>query len=333
MRLLRPDLLYSLGFVPLILFLYLWGIRRRKPFGLRMSSLSILRAAAREQSRWRRHFPFFFFLTALVSLLIAMCRPVIPIQTSSKQGIIILTLDVSRSMCSTDIQPTRLQALESTVLRFIAAQRPGTQIGIVAFSDFAELIQTPTGDKIALSQAVQSLMTGSGTAIGKGIYESLDVAAGAESNGSSAKPGLAPAAIILVTDGVNNAGPSPLDAARLAAERGVRIYTVGLSSPSGPFDVSCQSSDPSEFGENSQSGTAGASSNPDVKMLKQIAAMTGAEYFPASGLTGLKHVFQDAQLREISILQDYEVTFAFAGLGAFFAMTSLFAALFWSPAY
>lgn len=340
MSLLWPSLFYCVGLVPLIVLAYIWGSNRWSRSALRMSSLSLVREAARNQSQWRRHLSFSFFLIALLSLIVAVCRPVITINVPSKQGTIILALDVSRGMCSTDIQPTRIQALEATVLQFIAAQSATTKIGVVAFSDFAELIQPPTNDKTALYEAIKNLMTGWKRAIGDGIYESLDVIAREEGPNLSGSPastptrpsGYAPAVIILVTNGVNNIGRSPLDAARLAAERGIRIYTVGLSSPSGPVDTSCQSSDPSGFGGEFQHSAA-EPSGVDAKTLKQIAALTGAKYFPASGLSGLKNVFQDAQLQKILVSENFEVTFAFVALGALFAMISFSMALFWSPLF
>lgn len=338
MSLLWPSFLYCIVFVPLIVLAYAWMIDRRYRYAIRMSNLALAREAASHQSPWRRHLPFSLFLFALISLIIAMCRPVMTLSVPSKQGTIILALDVSRSMCSTDIRPTRLQALEATMLQFVAAQSSSTRIGVVVFSDFAELIQSPTNDKTVVNQAIKSLMTGWARAIGDGIYESLDVIASEEgsklSNGSAATPtlpaGYAPYIIILVTNGVNNTGPSPLHAARLAADRGIRIYTIGLSSPSGPLATSCQSSDPTGFGEGLQHSVAGPS-GVDAQTLEQIATLTGGKYFPALGLSGLKNVFQNAHLQSILINESIELTVAFAGLGALFAMISFCLALFWSP--
>ncbi len=340
MSLLLPSFLYCLGLIPLIVFAYIWGINRWHRYAIRMSSLSLVRGSAHNQSQWRRHLPFGFFIIALISLIIALCQPVITINIPSKQGLIILALDVSKSMCSTDIQPTRLQALEATVLQFIANQRSSTKIGVVAFSDFAELVQPPTNDKTAVSRAIQNLMTGSERAIGDGIYESLDVIAKEEglnsSDRSASAPnpssGYEPAVIILVTNGINNIGLSPLDAARLAAERRVRIYTVGLSSPSGSVATSCQSSDPSGFGREYQQNAA-VSSGLDVATLKQIAALTSARYFPASGISGLKNVFQDPQLQTILVSENFEGSVIFVGLGAFFAVISFLTALYWNPLF
>jgi Ca-activated chloride channel family protein len=268
-----------------------------------------------------------------MSLIVAVCRPVIAIDVPAKQGTIILALDVSRSMCSPDIQPTRLEALEATALQFIAAQNSTTRIGVVAFSDFADLIQRPTTDKDDVVQAIRSLMTGWERDIGDGIYESLDAIAreGVPDRSDSSGAGrYAPAIIILVTSGVNNTGPSPLEAARLAAARGIRIYTVGLSSPNGPLDVSCQSSDPSGFGGEFAHKTAGPG-ELDVGALQQIADLTGAQYFPASGLSGLKDVFQDGQLQTIVVSEQVEVTFGFSALGGLFVMISFLLSLLWSP--
>jgi Ca-activated chloride channel family protein len=340
MTLLWPGLFYCVSLVPLIILAYIWGSHRRSRYAVRMSTLFIVREAARYQSQWRRHLPFGFFLIALISLIVALCRPAITISMPSKQGIIVLALDVSRSMCSIDIQPTRLEALEATVSEFIAAQSSTTKIGVVAFSDFAELIQPPTSDKAAVDQAVNSLMTGWKRGIGDGIYKSLDVIAGTEgshsSGTSSLQPtrptGYAPAVIILVTNGANTVGPSPLDAARLAAERGIRIYTVGLSSPTGPVNTSCQTSDPSGFGREFQQAAA-ETSEPDVMTLQQIAALTGAEYLPASGLSGLENVFQDPQLHTILVSENVELTVVFIALAALFAMFSFLLVLLWSPIF
>ncbi|HVN16933.1 MAG TPA: VWA domain-containing protein, partial [Anaerolineales bacterium] len=148
---------------------------------------------------------------------------------------------------------------------------------------------------------------------------------------TTSSSGYVPAVVILVTDGVNDIGPSPLDAAQLAAERGVRIYTVGLNSPGGSIDASCQSSDPFGFGDESKNGTAELTSKVDTRTLEQIASLTGAKYLSASGLPGLKNVFQGIQLQKNLFSEHFEVTFGFVALGATFAVISFFTALFWNP--
>src|SRR5215216_3078466 len=138
MDLLWPGFLLLLALVPLIIVAYIWILRRRRPFAVRYSSLSLVRAALQHQSRWRRHLPFALFLLALASLMVAFARPVAIVSVPTGQTTVILAMDVSRSMCATDIEPNRLLAAEAAALSFIERQKSTTQISIVAFAGFAE---------------------------------------------------------------------------------------------------------------------------------------------------------------------------------------------------
>ena len=153
MDLLWPGFLILLGLIPLLIAAYIWMLRRRRRFAVRYSSLALVREALPHQSRWRRHVPFALFLLALSSLIVALSRPVTIISVPTGQVTVILTIDVSRSMCSTDIQPSRIEAAQAAALSFIQRQQATTQIGIVAFSGYAELIQPPTTDTEALQAA------------------------------------------------------------------------------------------------------------------------------------------------------------------------------------
>src|SRR5881397_2182886 len=177
MDLLWPGFLLLLGLLPLIIAAYIWMLRRRRRFAVRYSSLALVREALLHQSRLRRHLPFALFVLALASLVIALGRPVAIVSVPSGQTTIILTIDVSGSMCQTDIQPSRLEAAEAAAVSFIQRQKANTQIGLVAFAGFAEVIQPPTNDPEALQAAVESLTTGRRTAFGSGILTSLDAIA------------------------------------------------------------------------------------------------------------------------------------------------------------
>jgi Ca-activated chloride channel homolog len=242
-----PGSLALLVLIPLMIALYIWILRRRKRVAVRFSSLSLVRAAQPQRSRWRRHLPFVIFLAAISSLIMAMGRPVAIVSVPTGQTTIVLSMDVSRSMCATDIEPSRLIAAEQAALSFIESQKPGTQIGVVAFAGFAEQIQAPTTDTEVLRSAIESLTTGRRTAIGSGILEAIDVISEIDKNvapsvreGSSelAPPPVpqgayAPSIIVLLTDGVSNAGPFPIDAAQQAADRGVKVYTIGFGTENG----------------------------------------------------------------------------------------------------
>ena len=349
MTFLWPGFLYLLFLVPALIILYIWILRRRRPFAVRYSSLSLVREALPPHSFLRRHLPFGLFLVALCSLVVALSRPVSIVTVPSDQVTIILAIDVSRSMCSTDIPPTRLEAAEAAAVAFINDQKPQTQIGIVAFAGFAELIQMPTTNHDALLAAVQSLLTGPRTAIGSGILKSLDAIA---ELGKSVPPGAAgplpgpaptpvpkgayaPDIIVLLTDGVSNAGPLPLDAAQQAAARGVRVYTIGFGTSNGSELASCQSSDPSFLG-GLGFGFGGGAGNGfqrgiDESTLKQIADITGGAYYPASSARQLENVFQHLPTYLIAKHETSEVSVLFSVIGALLTLLAVALSLAWHP--
>ncbi len=270
MTFLSSGFLYLLALIPALVAFYVWILHRPHPFAVHYSSLNLLQDVLPRHTGLRRHLPFGLFMTALASLVVALSRPVSIVMVPAAQATIILAVDVSRSMCSKDIQPTRLQAAEAAALTFIRSQKPNTRFGLVAFSGFAELIQAPTTEQDALEIAIQSLLTGRRTAIGSGILKSLDAIAEVDNTVAPSVPdassevtltpfpkgAYAPDIIVLLTDGVSNTGPSPLDAAQQALDRGVRVYTIGFGTANGSEFASCQSSDPSGFGAFPGGGSA-----------------------------------------------------------------------------
>ena len=152
MQLLWPGSLFLLALIPLLIGIYIWILRRRKRFAVRFSSLVLVRQANPQHSVWRRHLPFALFLLALASLVVALSRPVSIVTIPTDQTTILLSIDVSLSMRSQDIQPTRLDAAKSAAESFIQRQRSSTQIGLVAFAGFAELVHIPTTDQESLDR-------------------------------------------------------------------------------------------------------------------------------------------------------------------------------------
>ncbi len=249
MDLLWPEFLLLMGIIPLLIVAYIWMQRRKRRFAVRYSSLALVRDALPHRSSWRRHIPFALFLLALASLVMAFSRPAVIITLPTNQTSIILTIDVSGSMRSTDIAPNRLQAAENAALSFVQHQKATTQFGLVAFSNFAEIVQPPTADQEALTTAIESLTVGRRTAIGNGILTSIDAISQIDPNvapsvsdlsGDTGAPvpkgDYAPDIIVLLTDGQSNTSLSPLDAAQEAANRGVRVYTIGFGTPNGMQD-------------------------------------------------------------------------------------------------
>ena len=144
MNLLWPGFLLLLALLPLLIGVYLWSQRRRRPSGVRYSSLALVREALPRSSRIRRHLPFALFVVAVGGLVLALTRPALVLAVPTNQTTIILALDVSGSMCSTDIAPSRIEAAQQAASAFVQSQNSSTQIGIVAFSGFAQIVQAPT---------------------------------------------------------------------------------------------------------------------------------------------------------------------------------------------
>jgi Ca-activated chloride channel family protein len=354
MDLLWPGFLFLLGFIPLIVAVYVWMLRRRR-VAVRYSSLSLIRAALPQQSNLRRHLPFSLLLLGLAGLIVALSRPVMIVAVPTDQTTVLLSIDVSRSMCSTDIPPTRIEAAQAAALSFIDGQEASRFIGVVAFSGFAELVQSPTKDRQTLRAAVQSLTTGRRTAIGSGILEALDAIAEVDENVAPSvndlssglepppvpKGAYAPDIIVLLTDGVTNAGPDPLEAAQQAANRGVRVYTIGFGTEAGSGFPSCGrqflGGEPffgggQGFGGGGPGFGAGSFRRGiDEETLKQIAALTGGAYYSAESASDLQNVFQNLPTNLIVKHETTEISVVFTALGALLAALAILLSLLWHP--
>lgn len=344
MNLLWPSFLLLLGFVPLLVVGYLWLLRRRRKFAVRYSSLSLVRAALSKQSHLRQHLPFALFLFAFISLVVALSRPVAKVNVLINQSTVILTIDSSRSMRQTDIFPSRLEAAQQAALAFVEAQESKVQIGVVAFARFAELIHPPTNDEESLKVAIRSLSTGRGTAIGSGILEAIEAIAdidssvaplipntGSDDQSSKVPEGyFSPNIIVLLTDGVNYGGPPPLEAAQMAADRGIRVYAIGFGTETG--DSNFGGPPGQGGGGDNQSFNGGFFRRGiDEATLREIAFQTGGEYFYATSAGELQSVFENLPTYFITREEMTEISFAFTAAGALLAAAASILALLWRP--
>jgi Ca-activated chloride channel family protein len=256
-------------------------------------------------------------------------------------------------MCSTDIEPNRLEAAKAAALSFIQSQKSSTQISIVAFAGFAEVTQPPTADQEALESAVESLTTGRRTAIGSGILKSLDAIAEIDKNVAPSvtdtSPGIeptpvprgayAPDIIVLLTDGVSNAGPMPLEAAQQALDRGVRVYTIGFGTANGSEIPFCAPQvqgggtlDRGGFGGGGFGGGGGGFRRGiDEDTLKQVAELTGGSYYSAESASELQGVFRNLPTYLITKHEIMEISVAFTAIGALLAAIAVTLSLRWHP--
>jgi Ca-activated chloride channel family protein len=334
-----PGLLILLGLIPLLLVGYVWQLRRRRRFTVRYSNLAMVREALQGHSHKRRHLPFALFLLAVASLVMAMGRPMVKTVVPEGQATVILAMDVSRSMCTTDIEPNRLEAAKEAAASFIQRHRSGNHIGLVAFAGFAELVQPPSTDEELLLDAIERLRTGRMTAIGSAILRSIDAIAevnqaitgsGLESQPNTLNHGeYSPDIIVLLTDGANNTGAQPIQAAQVALERGIRVYTIGFGTEFGaPMDCG------DGFGAGGFFGGGGSGNfrrGIDEPTLQQIAALTGGEYYSATSAGELQEVFRSLPSYLVTRTETTEISFAFAALAALLVVLATGLNMIWHP--
>ena len=352
MSFLWPGFLYLLLLIPLAILVYLWVLRRRRRFAVRYSSLSLVREAAAKQSWLRKHLPFIMFLLALASLVFALTRPVATVVIPSNEATVILAMDVSLSMCSTDIAPNRLEVAKDAALSFVRDNSSGRQVGIVAFAGFAELIQPPTTDLGLLENAIGYLSPARRTAIGSAILRSLDAIAEVDDRvapselrqSSDTAPTIPegeylPHIVVLLTDGASNAGPLPLSAAEQAVERGIRVYTIGFGTTNNSSPMNCGDGDLFGFGGGFGSpfdqlgggGGGGFRREIDEETLQQIADLTGGEYYAATSASELLEVFRNLPTYVVATRETTEISVFFTAFAALMAIIALVLALRWHP--
>jgi Ca-activated chloride channel family protein len=343
-----PEFLWLLALVPLLIAAYVWILRRKRKTALRYASLTMVKEAMGAGQRFRRHVPPLLFLVALVIMIAAVARPAAVVRLPSQHEIIILSLDVSGSMRAKDVEPDRITAAQNAAKTFINEQPRSTRIGIVAFAGTASLVQPPTQNREDLHAAIERLQLQRATAIGSGILVALkaifpdvdfDLRASnprptapivarplnGPLGGPPGAPDKAPpkpvppgsyksAAIILLTDGQATTGPDPIEAARMAAERGIRVFTVGVGTPNGEILV----------GEGWSMRV-----RLDEETLKQIANLTGAEYFYAGTAVDLKKIYQSLNSRFVLERKETEITALFAAAAALTVLLSGLLSLLW----
>ncbi|MDR7375651.1 Ca-activated chloride channel family protein [Rhodoferax ferrireducens] len=337
-----PTLLWLLLAVPLLVLLYLWLLRRRKKTALSYSSMALVREAMGPGYRLRRHIPPALFLLALVALLLAAARPLAVITLPSQEQTIMLAMDVSGSMRATDVQPDRITAAQNAAKAFLAELPRNVRVGIVAFAGSAQLAQLPTQSREDLVKAIDSFQLQRGTAIGNGIMLSLATLfpdAGIDIAALGGRQAMRPrsmdevtkqdpaktftpvapgsynsAAIIMLTDGQRTTGVDPLEAAKWAADRGVRVYTVGVGTLQGETI-----------------GFEGWSMRVrlDEETLKAVALRTNAEYFHAATAADLKKVYETLSSRLTVEKKETEISALLALVGATLALLAAALSVWW----
>ena len=348
MSLTWPWALTALSAFPLLLGYRWWTRRRRRREAVRVSSVTLIRAALPGRSLWRRRIPLWLFAAGLVVLGTGAARPQMSVPVPSNASSILLAIDVSASMCSTDVAPNRISAAQQAAREFIEAQDDGSKIGLVTFSGIAGLLVEPTTDKEALLAAIDTLRTSRGTAIGLAILAAVDAIAEINPNvpptgvevDPSANPSddYQPDTIVVLTDGRNTHGVDPEQAAAEAAARKIRVYTIGFGTTQ-PAPMMCnrdQISGDAAFRGEGQGGPPGGYGGRgrylqiDEETLTTVAETTGGEYFQAEDAEQLSTVLRDLPSSIILQKQNVEITVWFALAGAMLVLAAVGLAQWWN---
>lgn len=341
-----PEFLWLLFLVPLLAGAYILAMRRRNRYALRYASLSLVKDALGKGPGWRRHIPPALFLLGVTVMLVAAARPTGTITLLKHQATVILAIDVSGSMRATDMRPTRMEAAKAAARAFVELQDANTRIGVVSFSGNAALVQAPTTDREAILASINRLSTQRSTAIGSGILTSLDAIFEKPNPTTSTAPQddilraptptptpvpkgtHIPATIIVLTDGQNRTGPSPIEAARVAAARGVRVYTIGAGTTQG-VTLGPPPGQEAFGGGGFGGGGGGFRAVLDEDTLKRVATLTEAEYYHASDEASLLAIYKNLDKELLATREKEEMTVLFVA-GAFaFLLTSAVLSLLW----
>ncbi|CAA9488122.1 MAG: hypothetical protein AVDCRST_MAG67-1179 [uncultured Solirubrobacteraceae bacterium] len=279
--------------VPLALLAHVLAGRRRRRYPVRFPALATLAAVAAPEPRWNRHLPFALLALALAALAFSLARPEKTVQVAVERASVVLVTDVSRSMSATDVSPSRLEAARSAAKSFLDEVPDELRVGLVAYSDSAQTLQTPTTDRDAVSRALDTLQPISGTATGAGLGTALtDLKI---RRGSSARR--PPAALVLLSDGKATDGSAADRVAEEARRLRVPIYTVALGTPEGTIEL--------------QGRTRAAP--PDPEALKRLAATSGGEAFEAEDSDELDAVYDRLGSQIGTKPEKREITTYFAG--------------------
>lgn len=354
-----PGFLFLIVILPLAVVGYWWALKQRKRFAVQYSSLALIREALPEQSRLRRHFPFMVMLVALFSLILALARPTADLPTPTGKPTIILALDVSLSMCASDIPPNRLTVAQEAAGSMIRNLEEDVNLGIVAFAGFSELVVPPTDNVEKLLEGVNNLIAARRTAIGSAIVRSIDAISRvnefvapldvypsqAENFVSPAVSGnFQPDIIVLLTDGSSNRGADPLVAAQAALDRGIRIYPIGFGTQEDTTFVCTQKQlggvgFGSAFGGSGtlvESGSGTGADNVfrialDEDTLRSVAELTEGEYYFAESAEDLQEVFEQVPSHLDTVKATTEISAFFTAIGAFLLIVAFVVSQRWHP--
>jgi Ca-activated chloride channel family protein len=336
-----PWALLSLLIIPIVVGVIWLVRRRRRRAAVRVTSIALVRAALPPRTRWTRLIPTLLLLLGFATLGVGAARPQTTVPVPSNSTTIMLAMDVSGSMCSTDVEPNRLTVAQKAAVSFIESQDGQTKIGLVAFAGVAGLQVPPTTDKDALIEAINNFTTARGTAIGSAILTSIDsiaainptVAPSGVDAESAQRSGYAADVIVVLTDGANTQGVEPATAAESAAVRGLRVFTIGFGTTT-PSRMACTGQQAGGWAGGPGGGFGGGGGrNPrvmDEGTLQAIAEITGGQYYKAESADQLQGALDDLPSQVAVVRKHVDIASWFAGAGGVLVAVAVGLSLWWN---
>jgi Ca-activated chloride channel family protein len=307
-----PLTLLGLLLVPALIAWYVMLQRNRGRAAAAFAAPSMAASVVPRRPRWRRHVPLLAFALAIAVLVVAAARPQRTVAVPVEHAQIMLVTDVSGSMLATDVAPSRLVAARRAAQSFIDDVPKQVNVGVMAFNQVPQVLQSPTRDRDDLALALGRLKSSGGTATGEAIQTAVRVLQAAPAQ-DGRKP---PSAIVLLTDGASTKGVDPVQAAAAAKRLRIPISTVALGTPGGTITV------PRTDGG---SGTITRRVPPDEASLRAIAQASGGRAYTAATSKDLSAVYQRLGSQLGRKKEPREITAGFAGAGL--ALLALGAAL------
>ncbi|HCT81089.1 MAG TPA: VWA domain-containing protein [Micromonosporaceae bacterium] len=291
---------------------YLWRQRRRSETAVRFSNLELLKTLAPKGIGWRRYLAAGSFLAGLAMLVLSMTKPSMEMDRPLERATVVLTIDVSLSMQAADVSPTRIEAAQQAAKQFVRELPEGYNLGLVSFARTAQVLVSPTKDRQLTLEAIDALQLAEATATGEAVFTALDAIRAIPSDGTNE---LAPARILLLSDGYRTYGRPIEEAAAAAVSAGVPVSTVAFGTDEGMVDIAGQ-----------------LQRVPvDREALAQLAETTGGFFYEAASAEELKRVYDDMGSSLGSRTVPVELTRWFAAAGLLLSLLAGVFSLLWTP--
>ena len=301
-----PIALWGLAVVAVLAIAYLFMQRRRPRYVARFTNVDLLANIVARRPRWRRHVPPVLTLLALSALVVGLARPEMAVAVPREEATVILAMDSSGSMTATDIAPDRMAAARDVAGSFVEDLPEDFQVGVVSFSDQADVIVPPTADRDEAVRALERLEADNGTALGDAIARSVELGVSNLDEDEQPAEGESPVIVLVLSDGANTTGDfEPLEAAQQAVDAKVPVYTVALGTAEGTIE-----------GPDGYGGTRTIAVPPDPETLTEVAEMTGGRFFAAADAEALRSVYEEIGSQVGVEEEQRELTVVFTAAGA-----------------